>query len=205
MVNSDIASHGLIRVDSNKEVESTVLIPCLLLADKCSSSHLIFGTLRYCLCEEQGWWQVVQLWRQQCLSSQRRSDSGEFHSLLTSCQIHSTAQCELNVHFMCVSVQSKAAYVLFYQHQDTVNGTGYFDLDREEKNREGEEERKNVASVQSNEDVNDNVTMKTNWTGETETERETTISILSHIDRHRAVGQAWGCALTSDPIQPYEE
>lgn len=59
-------------------------------------------------------------------------------------------------------IVSKAAYVLFYQHQDTVNGTGYFDLDREEKNREGEEERKNVASVQSNEDVNDNVTMKTN-------------------------------------------
>lgn len=71
---------------------------------------------------------------------------------------------------MCVSAQSKAAYVLFYQRQDTVNGTGYFDLDREEENREGEEERKSVASsqgasasVQSDEeDVNDNVTMKTN-------------------------------------------
>uniref|UniRef100_A0A674DNA4 Ubiquitin carboxyl-terminal hydrolase 15 n=1 Tax=Salmo trutta TaxID=8032 RepID=A0A674DNA4_SALTR len=74
-----------------------------------------------------------------------------------------TAQCELNVHFMCVSAQSKAAYVLFYQRQDTVNGTGYFDLDREEENREGEEERKSVASVQSDEeDVNDNATMKTN-------------------------------------------
>ncbi|XP_029522162.1 ubiquitin carboxyl-terminal hydrolase 15-like isoform X2 [Oncorhynchus nerka] len=66
-------------------------------------------------------------------------------------------------------IVSKAAYVLFYQRQDTVNGTGYFDLDREEENREGEEERKSVASsqgasasVQSNEDVNDNVTMKTN-------------------------------------------
>uniref|UniRef100_A0A674DP87 Ubiquitin carboxyl-terminal hydrolase n=1 Tax=Salmo trutta TaxID=8032 RepID=A0A674DP87_SALTR len=58
---------------------------------------------------------------------------------------------------------SKAAYVLFYQRQDTVNGTGYFDLDREEENREGEEERKSVASVQSDEeDVNDNATMKTN-------------------------------------------
>uniref|UniRef100_A0A8C8EHZ6 Ubiquitin carboxyl-terminal hydrolase n=1 Tax=Oncorhynchus tshawytscha TaxID=74940 RepID=A0A8C8EHZ6_ONCTS len=55
-------------------------------------------------------------------------------------------------------IVSKAAYVLFYQRQDTVNGTGYFDLDREEENREGEEERK----IQSNEDVNDNVTMKTN-------------------------------------------
>eukprot|EP00063_Salmo_salar_P088149 XP_014062984.1 PREDICTED: ubiquitin carboxyl-terminal hydrolase 15 isoform X3 [Salmo salar] len=67
-------------------------------------------------------------------------------------------------------IVSKAAYVLFYQRQDTVNGTGYFDLDREEENREGEEERKSVASsqgasasVQSDEeDVNDNVTMKTN-------------------------------------------
>ncbi|XP_029616593.1 ubiquitin carboxyl-terminal hydrolase 15 isoform X4 [Salmo trutta] len=60
-------------------------------------------------------------------------------------------------------IVSKAAYVLFYQRQDTVNGTGYFDLDREEENREGEEERKSVASVQSDEeDVNDNATMKTN-------------------------------------------
>ncbi|XP_038852219.1 ubiquitin carboxyl-terminal hydrolase 15-like isoform X2 [Salvelinus namaycush] len=67
-------------------------------------------------------------------------------------------------------IVSKAAYVLFYQRQDTVNGTGYFDLDQEEENREGEEERKSVASsqgasasVQSDEeDVNDNVTMKTN-------------------------------------------
>lgn len=83
---------------------------------------------------------------------------------------------------MCVCVQSKAAYVLFYQRQDTVKGTGYFNLDREEEeeereedgeeveeNREGKEERKSVASsqgasasVQSDEeDVNDNVTMKT--------------------------------------------
>uniref|UniRef100_A0A4W5JZV0 Ubiquitin carboxyl-terminal hydrolase n=1 Tax=Hucho hucho TaxID=62062 RepID=A0A4W5JZV0_9TELE len=70
-------------------------------------------------------------------------------------------------------IVSKAAYVLFYQRQDTVNGTGYFDLDREEereeKNREAEQERKSVASskgasasVQSDEEVNDNVTMKTN-------------------------------------------
>uniref|UniRef100_A0A4W5KBL9 Ubiquitin carboxyl-terminal hydrolase n=1 Tax=Hucho hucho TaxID=62062 RepID=A0A4W5KBL9_9TELE len=52
-------------------------------------------------------------------------------------------------------IVSKAAYVLFYQRQDTVNGTGYFDLDREEereeKNREGAS-----ASVQSDEEVNDN-------------------------------------------------
>uniref|UniRef100_A0A4W5KJ80 Ubiquitin carboxyl-terminal hydrolase n=1 Tax=Hucho hucho TaxID=62062 RepID=A0A4W5KJ80_9TELE len=75
-------------------------------------------------------------------------------------------------------IVSKAAYVLFYQRQDTVKGTGYFDLDGEEEeeereeveeNREAEEERKSVASsqgasasVQSDEeDVNDNVTMKT--------------------------------------------
>ncbi|XP_029485856.1 ubiquitin carboxyl-terminal hydrolase 15-like isoform X2 [Oncorhynchus nerka] len=81
-------------------------------------------------------------------------------------------------------IVSKAAYVLFYQRQDTVKGTGYFNLDREEEeeeeereedgeeveeNREGKEERKSVASsqgasasVQSDEeDVNDNVTMKT--------------------------------------------
>ncbi|CAB1316995.1 unnamed protein product, partial [Coregonus sp. 'balchen'] len=79
-------------------------------------------------------------------------------------------------------IVSKAAYVLFYQRQDTVKGTGYFDLDREEEEeREGKEERKSIAptprasaSVQSDkEDVNDNknekeqepscdVTMKTN-------------------------------------------
>uniref|UniRef100_A0A8C7H2Q0 Ubiquitin carboxyl-terminal hydrolase n=1 Tax=Oncorhynchus kisutch TaxID=8019 RepID=A0A8C7H2Q0_ONCKI len=82
-------------------------------------------------------------------------------------------------------IVSKAAYVLFYQRQDTVKGTGYFNLDREEEeeeeeereedgeeveeNREEKEERKSVASsqgasasVQSDEeDVNDNVTMKT--------------------------------------------
>uniref|UniRef100_A0A674BID3 Ubiquitin carboxyl-terminal hydrolase n=1 Tax=Salmo trutta TaxID=8032 RepID=A0A674BID3_SALTR len=81
-------------------------------------------------------------------------------------------------------IVSKAAYVLFYQRQDTVKGTGYFNLDREEEeeeeveeeeeeeeeeNRAGKEERKSVASsqgasasVQSDEeDVNDNVTMKT--------------------------------------------
>ncbi|XP_070290908.1 ubiquitin carboxyl-terminal hydrolase 15 isoform X5 [Salvelinus sp. IW2-2015] len=80
-------------------------------------------------------------------------------------------------------IVSKAAYVLFYQRQDTVKGTGYFNLDREEEeeeeereedgeeveeNTEGKEERKSVASsqgasasVQSDEeDVNDNVTMK---------------------------------------------
>ncbi|XP_071188970.1 ubiquitin carboxyl-terminal hydrolase 15-like isoform X4 [Salvelinus alpinus] len=67
-------------------------------------------------------------------------------------------------------IVSKAAYVLFYQRQDTVNGTGYFNLDQEEENREGEEERKSVPSSQGastsfqndEEDVNDNVIMKTN-------------------------------------------
>lgn len=37
-------------------------------------------------------------------------------------------------------IVSKAAYVLFYQRQDTVKGTGYFALDREEEEEEDEEE-----------------------------------------------------------------
>ncbi|XP_062238679.1 ubiquitin carboxyl-terminal hydrolase 15-like isoform X3 [Platichthys flesus] len=37
-------------------------------------------------------------------------------------------------------IVSKAGYVLFYQRQDTVKGTGYFPLDREEENEEEEEE-----------------------------------------------------------------
>uniref|UniRef100_A0A3P9IM91 Ubiquitin carboxyl-terminal hydrolase 15 n=1 Tax=Oryzias latipes TaxID=8090 RepID=A0A3P9IM91_ORYLA len=37
-------------------------------------------------------------------------------------------------------IVSKAAYVLFYQRQDTVKGTGYFALDREEEDDEEEEE-----------------------------------------------------------------
>uniref|UniRef100_A0A8K9Y257 Ubiquitin carboxyl-terminal hydrolase 15 n=1 Tax=Oncorhynchus mykiss TaxID=8022 RepID=A0A8K9Y257_ONCMY len=37
-------------------------------------------------------------------------------------------------------IVSKAAYVLFYQRQDTVKGTGYFNLDREEEEEEEERE-----------------------------------------------------------------
>uniref|UniRef100_A0A3B4FC79 Ubiquitin carboxyl-terminal hydrolase n=1 Tax=Pundamilia nyererei TaxID=303518 RepID=A0A3B4FC79_9CICH len=37
-------------------------------------------------------------------------------------------------------IVSKAAYVLFYQRQDTVKGTGYFALDREEEEEEEEDE-----------------------------------------------------------------
>ncbi|XP_061571267.1 ubiquitin carboxyl-terminal hydrolase 15-like isoform X3 [Cololabis saira] len=37
-------------------------------------------------------------------------------------------------------IVSKAGYVLFYQRQDTVKGTGYFALDREEEEGEDEEE-----------------------------------------------------------------
>uniref|UniRef100_A0A3B3C6E1 Ubiquitin carboxyl-terminal hydrolase n=2 Tax=Oryzias melastigma TaxID=30732 RepID=A0A3B3C6E1_ORYME len=37
-------------------------------------------------------------------------------------------------------IVSKAAYVLFYQRQDTVKGTGYFALDREEEDEDEEEE-----------------------------------------------------------------
>lgn len=60
---------------------------------------------------------------------------------------------------MCVCAQSKAAYVLFYQRQDTVEGTGYFALDREEP-----EEKMKIPTVQETasqsdeeeEDLNDN-------------------------------------------------
>uniref|UniRef100_A0A3B5M7V5 ubiquitinyl hydrolase 1 n=1 Tax=Xiphophorus couchianus TaxID=32473 RepID=A0A3B5M7V5_9TELE len=38
---------------------------------------------------------------------------------------------------------SKAGYVLFYQRQDTVKGTGYFALDREEEEEEGEDDEEN--------------------------------------------------------------
>lgn len=50
-----------------------------------------------------------------------------------------------------VSLQSKAAYVLFYQRQDTVKGTGYFALDREDV----EEQQSNLlqgVNGQSDED-----------------------------------------------------
>ncbi|KAL0962772.1 hypothetical protein UPYG_G00345140 [Umbra pygmaea] len=80
-------------------------------------------------------------------------------------------------------IVSKAAYVLFYQRQDTVKGTGYFALDREEEEEEDEDddeeveqngeveerkERKSVTSTQGasalaqskGEDVNDNNSCK---------------------------------------------
>lgn len=59
---------------------------------------------------------------------------------------------------LCVSVQSKAAYVLFYQRQDTVKGTGYFALDREAPD-ETDAPRDDGAAAQSEEeeeDLNDN-------------------------------------------------
>lgn len=59
-------------------------------------------------------------------------------------------------------LQSKAAYVLFYQRQDTVKGTGYFALDRED----AEEQESNLAQGvngqsdedddEEEEDLNDN-------------------------------------------------
>uniref|UniRef100_A0A3P8XTK5 Ubiquitin carboxyl-terminal hydrolase n=1 Tax=Esox lucius TaxID=8010 RepID=A0A3P8XTK5_ESOLU len=72
-------------------------------------------------------------------------------------------------------IVSKAAYVLFYQRQDTVKGTGYFALDREEEEDDDEDVEENgeaderktgkiLASTQGasalaqsdDEDVNDN-------------------------------------------------
>lgn len=50
-------------------------------------------------------------------------------------------------------MQSKAAYVLFYQRQDTVKGTGYFSLDRQAPD---EDEDRASAGAQSEEDLNDN-------------------------------------------------
>lgn len=50
-------------------------------------------------------------------------------------------------------MQSKAAYVLFYQRQDTVKGTGYFSLDRQAPD---EDEDQASAGAQSEEDLNDN-------------------------------------------------
>lgn len=58
---------------------------------------------------------------------------------------------------LCVSAQSKAAYVLFYQRQDTVKGTGYFALDRAAPD-ETDAPRDDGAAAQSEEeeDLNDN-------------------------------------------------
>lgn len=80
---------------------------------------------------------------------------------------------------VCLCLQSKAAYVLFYQRQDTVKGTGYFALDRED----AEEQESSLAQGvngqsdededEEEEDLNDNeqdeelepndISMNTNW------------------------------------------
>uniref|UniRef100_A0A3B4UAE2 Ubiquitin carboxyl-terminal hydrolase n=1 Tax=Seriola dumerili TaxID=41447 RepID=A0A3B4UAE2_SERDU len=49
-------------------------------------------------------------------------------------------------------IVSKAGYVLFYQRQDTVKGTGYFALDREEEEEEEEEEEGEDEEEEENED-----------------------------------------------------
>ncbi|XP_060948337.1 ubiquitin carboxyl-terminal hydrolase 15-like isoform X2 [Limanda limanda] len=49
-------------------------------------------------------------------------------------------------------IVSKAGYVLFYQRQDTVKGTGYFPLDREEEEEEEEEEEGEEENENENED-----------------------------------------------------
>ncbi|KAK1790008.1 hypothetical protein P4O66_002324 [Electrophorus voltai] len=51
-------------------------------------------------------------------------------------------------------IVSKAAYVLFYQRQDTVKGTGYFALDREDP-EEQESTSAHGANAQSDEDDDD--------------------------------------------------
>uniref|UniRef100_A0A8C2Z5U6 Ubiquitin carboxyl-terminal hydrolase n=1 Tax=Cyclopterus lumpus TaxID=8103 RepID=A0A8C2Z5U6_CYCLU len=48
-------------------------------------------------------------------------------------------------------IVSKAGYVLFYQRQDTVKGTGYFALDREEEEDEEDEEDEEEGEVGENE------------------------------------------------------
>ncbi|CAL8247390.1 unnamed protein product [Merluccius merluccius] len=68
-------------------------------------------------------------------------------------------------------IVSKAGYVLFYQRQDTVKGTGYFALDCEEEDEEeGGHERKSDASASAGaaaapsdeeEDLNENTCRKT--------------------------------------------
>lgn len=80
---------------------------------------------------------------------------------------------------MCL--QSKAAYVLFYQRQDTVKGTGYFDLDREDVEEQesslaqGVNGQSDEDDDEEEEDLNDNeqdeelepndISMNTNWGG----------------------------------------
>ncbi|XP_047430945.1 ubiquitin carboxyl-terminal hydrolase 15-like isoform X3 [Mugil cephalus] len=46
-------------------------------------------------------------------------------------------------------IVSKAGYVLFYQRQDTVKGTGYFALDREEEEEEDEEEEEEAEEEEN--------------------------------------------------------
>ncbi|KAM3587415.1 uncharacterized protein V6R79_004754 [Siganus canaliculatus] len=48
-------------------------------------------------------------------------------------------------------IVSKAGYVLFYQRQDTVKGTGYFALDREEEEEDEEEEDEEEEEEEENE------------------------------------------------------
>lgn len=50
-------------------------------------------------------------------------------------------------------LQSKAAYVLFYQRQDTISGTGFFPLDRETK--QGASAATGIP-LESDEDSNEN-------------------------------------------------
>ncbi|XP_051976317.1 ubiquitin carboxyl-terminal hydrolase 15-like isoform X1 [Xyrauchen texanus] len=54
-------------------------------------------------------------------------------------------------------IVSKAAYVLFYQRQDTVKGTGYFALDREVTDeQENSTPQENATQSEEEEDLNDN-------------------------------------------------
>lgn len=83
-------------------------------------------------------------------------------------------------------LQSKAAYVLFYQRQDTISGTGFFPLDRETK--QGASAATGIP-LESDEDSNENDNdienencMHTNWWEELEAIKET-LFLGIHIER----------------------
>ncbi|XP_035763576.1 ubiquitin carboxyl-terminal hydrolase 15-like [Neolamprologus brichardi] len=81
-------------------------------------------------------------------------------------------------------IVSKAAYVLFYQRQDTVKGTGYFALDREEEEEE-EEDEEEEGEDEENE-------------GEERRERKTALSAQG------ALSAAAAAAVQSDDEDPNE-
>ncbi|XP_028809666.1 ubiquitin carboxyl-terminal hydrolase 15 isoform X3 [Denticeps clupeoides] len=69
-------------------------------------------------------------------------------------------------------IVSKAAYVLFYQRQDTVKGTGYFVLDREDQETSTVE----AGTAQSEEEDEDEEDLNDNEDEDTEPNHDTTMS-----------------------------